>query len=55
MAAPRARTDRDADEEIPHCRRVWCQALHILKVAGGKLHEIESMGHALPYKSDAGW
>jgi hypothetical protein len=34
---------------------VDAQAVHIFKIAGGKLHEIESMGHTLPYKSDAGW
>jgi hypothetical protein len=34
---------------------VDAQAAHIFKIAGGTLHEIESMGHTLPYKSDAGW
>jgi hypothetical protein len=30
-------------------------AAHIFKVEGGKIHEIEAMGFALPYNSPTGW
>ena len=31
------------------------QAAHVFKIAGGTIHEIEAMGHTLPYKSNSGW
>jgi hypothetical protein len=31
------------------------QAAHVFKIAGGAIHEIEAMGHLLPYKSNSGW
>lgn len=30
-------------------------AMHIFKIRGGKIHEIEAMGFSLPYKSPTGW
>ena len=30
-------------------------AMHIFKVEGGKIHEIEAMGFAAPYNSPTGW
>ena len=30
-------------------------AVHIFKVSGGKMHEIEAMGFTLPYNSKTGW
>jgi hypothetical protein len=30
-------------------------AVHIFKVSGGKIHEIEAMGFTLPYNSKTGW
>ena len=30
-------------------------AVHIFKVSGGKIHEIEAMGFTLPYDSKTGW
>jgi hypothetical protein len=30
-------------------------AIHIYKVWGGKIHEIEAMGIVLPYMSPTGW
>jgi len=30
-------------------------AVHIFKVSGGKMHEIEAMGFTLPYDSKTGW
>jgi hypothetical protein len=31
------------------------QAAHVFKITDGKIHEIESVGYTLPYKSDSGW
>jgi hypothetical protein len=31
------------------------QAAHVFRIAGGRLHEIEAVGHTLPYKSNSGW
>jgi len=45
----------DVDRVPMNFGPVDAQVAHIFKIAGGKLHEIESMGHTLPYKSDAGW
>lgn len=30
-------------------------AMHIFKVSGGKIHEIEAMGFTMPYNSPTGW
>lgn len=31
------------------------QAVHIFKITGGRIHEIEAIGYPLPYKSNTGW
>ena len=29
--------------------------IHVFKIRGGKIHEIEAMGFILPYGSKTGW
>jgi hypothetical protein len=45
------RADRDMSKQNPFD----FESVHILKIQGGKLHDIEAMGISLPFRSKNGW
>ena len=51
LSADGTPTERDMSNQ----RQFDFESVHIFKIQGGKIHEIEAMGISLPFRSKNGW